>query len=198
MRVLIALASLLAVAAFAPMGRTTVRNTAISMDGSGLIGGATEIGGFFDPIGLSKGKSEETMNWYRAAELKHGRVCMLASLGIWIQGAPEQGWIPGFVTKDTNALKAASEVYEKAPGAVWQILIAIAAVEVLNSSIESKGGRPGDFGWDPAGIRPKDDAKLDEMQLKELKNGRLAMLGTTAMLLQESISGQGVWDQLYN
>jgi len=196
MRVLIALASLLAVAAFAPMGRTAVRNSAISMDGSGLIGAATEIGGFWDPIGLSKGKSEETLNWYRAAELKHGRVCMLASLGIWIQGAPEQGWIPGFVTKDTNALKAASEVYEKAPGAVWQILIAIAAVEVLNTSIESKGGRPGDFGWDPANIRPKDDDKLDELQLKELKNGRLAMLGAAGMLYQNALTGQGVFEQL--
>ncbi len=33
-------------------------------------------GGFFDPFELSKGKSDETLRWYRAAELKHGRVAM--------------------------------------------------------------------------------------------------------------------------
>jgi Chlorophyll A-B binding protein len=43
----------------------------------GLIGTDTEAGEF-DPLGLSAGKSEETLAWYRAAELKHGRVCMLA------------------------------------------------------------------------------------------------------------------------
>jgi hypothetical protein len=194
MRVLIALASLLAVAAFAPMGRTAARNSAISMD-IGLIGASAPVG-FFDPLGLSKGKSEETLAWYRAAELKHGRVCMLASVGIWIQGAPEQGWIPGYITKDTNALAAVSEIYAKAPGALWQILLAIAAVEVLNTSIESKGGRPGDFGWDPANLRPKDEDKLDELQLKELKNGRLAMLGAAGMLYQNALTGQGVFEQI--
>jgi hypothetical protein len=34
------------------------------------------------------------------------------------------------------------------------------------------------------------------MQLKELKNGRLAMLGTSAILIQEALSGKGVYDQL--
>jgi len=170
------------------------------MDASDLIGAATEIGGFWDPIGLSKGKDEETLRWYRAAELKHGRVCMLASLGIWIQAAPEffneKDWIPGYITKDTNALKAVSEIYSTAPFALLQILIAIGAVEVLNTSIESKGGRPGDFGWDPANIRPKDEDKLDELQLKELKNGRLAMLGAAGALYQNALTGQGVFEQI--
>ena len=180
------------------MGRTV--RSQVSMDASDLIGAATEIGGFWDPIGLSKGKDEETLRWYRAAELKHGRVCMLASLGIWIQAAPEffneKDWIPGYITKDTNALKAVSEIYSTSPFALLQILIAIGAVEVLNTSIESKGGRPGDFGWDPANLRPKDEAKLDELQLKELKNGRLAMLGAAGALYQNALTGQGVFEQI--
>lgn len=170
-------------------------HSAIKMDARDLIGAATEIGGFWDPLNLSKDKSDETMRWYRSAEIKHGRVCMLACLGIWIQGAPEQAWIPGYITKDTNALKAVSEIYSTAPGALLQILIAIGAVEVLNTSIESKGGRPGDFGWDPASIRPSSDEKLDEVQLKELKNGRLAMLGAAGMLYQNALTGQGVFEQ---
>jgi hypothetical protein len=35
----------------------------------------------FDPWGFSKTASEDQMFWYRAAELKHARVAMLASLG---------------------------------------------------------------------------------------------------------------------
>ena len=31
----------------------------------------------FDPLGLSKIASEETLAWYRAAELKHSRVAMV-------------------------------------------------------------------------------------------------------------------------
>jgi hypothetical protein len=31
-------------------------------------------GGFFDPFKLSEGKDEETIRWYRSAELKHGRL----------------------------------------------------------------------------------------------------------------------------
>lgn len=48
-------------------------------------------------------------------------------------------------------------------------MLAIAAVEVLSASIESKGGKPGDFGWDPANIRPKTAEKLEDFQVKELK-----------------------------
>ncbi len=69
-------------------------------------------------------------------------------------------------------------------------------MEVLNASIESKGGRPGDFGWDPANIRPKRDDLLDEMQTKELKNGRLAMLGIAGMAYQTYLTGQGTIEQL--
>jgi hypothetical protein len=48
------------------------------------VGLATEIG-FFDPLKLSEGKDQETLEWYRAAELKHGRVCMLAAVGLLFQ-----------------------------------------------------------------------------------------------------------------
>jgi hypothetical protein len=52
---------------------------------SELIGASAPVGEW-DPAGLSKGKDAETMAWYRAAEIKHGRVCMLAAVGILVQG----------------------------------------------------------------------------------------------------------------
>jgi inosine/xanthosine triphosphate pyrophosphatase family protein len=50
--------------------------------------------------------------------------------------------------------------------------------------------RPGDFGFDPLGIRPEDPKELNEMQTKELNNGRLAMIATAGMIAQEIASGQ--------
>lgn len=37
--------------------------------------------GFFDPLGLSKGISEEKFRRWRTVEIKHGRVAMMAFLG---------------------------------------------------------------------------------------------------------------------
>lgn len=47
----------------------------------GLVGYDIETGGLFDPLGFGRNCPPEQMQWYRAAELKHGRVCMLAALG---------------------------------------------------------------------------------------------------------------------
>lgn len=46
-----------------------------------LVGADIETGGPFDPLGFGRNCPPEQMKWYRAAELKHGRVCMLATFG---------------------------------------------------------------------------------------------------------------------
>ena len=81
---------------------------------------ASAEGGFFDPLKLSQGKDDETLRWYRAAELKHGRISMLATLGIFIQEL-NTGIIPGFPVTETNPFKALQEVYYKNPGALIQV-----------------------------------------------------------------------------
>merc|ERR1719261_1199638 len=40
--------------------------------------------GFWDPLGFSTDIDEGKLLFYREVELKHGRVCMLASLGILV------------------------------------------------------------------------------------------------------------------
>ena len=104
--------------------------------------GASKPVGFFDPLKLSEGKDDSTLNWwetflnieylfftpsplinilrYRAAELKHGRVAMLASLGVIIQGLDTK-IIPGFPVTNTNAFTALKEVYYANPGALIQV-----------------------------------------------------------------------------
>lgn len=77
-------------------------------------------GGFFDPLKLSEGKNLATLNWYRAAELKHGRVAMLATLGVVVQGL-NTGIIPGFPVTETNPFTALQRVYYENPGALIQV-----------------------------------------------------------------------------
>merc|ERR1712046_538543 len=50
-----------------------------------LKAGQTAPVGFWDPAGFSTYTSEGRMLFYREAEIKHGRVCMLATLGIIVQ-----------------------------------------------------------------------------------------------------------------
>ena len=48
----------------------------------GLIGADVELG-LFDPLGLSNGKTEKEMKYYREAEIVHGRIAMIAVFG-WL------------------------------------------------------------------------------------------------------------------
>jgi hypothetical protein len=50
-----------------------------------LVGGLPKAG-YWDPINLAAGKDDQTLAYYRSAELKHGRVAMVASLGVIFQG----------------------------------------------------------------------------------------------------------------
>ena len=48
----------------------------------------------FDPLGLADGASERTLAWYRAAELKHGRVAMAGCAGVALRrvGGSSRRW----------------------------------------------------------------------------------------------------------
>lgn len=48
--------------------------------------GGLPASGYWDPLGLATDKDDRTLSFYRAAELKHGRVSMVAALGVLFQG----------------------------------------------------------------------------------------------------------------
>ena len=53
------------------------------MDGAGCHGDSFGVGDVgFDPLGIS---SWVDVGWLREAELKHGRICMLAATGMMVQ-----------------------------------------------------------------------------------------------------------------
>jgi len=97
------------------------------------IGDGNLVGDFgFDPFGLSK---LVNIQWLRNAELKHGRVCMLASVGLL---APELVQRPeGF--KGIDFVPAFSELspYKALtalpPAGIAQIIIAIALIELTTA-----------------------------------------------------------------
>lgn len=54
----------------------------------------------------------------------------------------------------------------------------------------------GDLGFDPLGLKPVDAVKFQEMQTKEINNGRLAMIGVAGMIVQELVNGKGILENL--
>jgi Chlorophyll A-B binding protein len=72
-----------------------------------LVGGSVETGGDWDPANLASKASDETLAWYRAAELKHGRVSMLAAAGFIVQGLYQ---LPDPVFQNGKPLDALAQV----------------------------------------------------------------------------------------
>jgi len=164
--------------------------------------------GFFDPAGISANLDEGKILFYREAELKHGRVCMLASLGFLVgeNFHPLFGGnidVPSYVAFQETPLQA-----------FWVAVLAAIAIPESQFSIPTfkepvtESGSyseknafamdsdriPGDIGFDPLGLKPTEPAALLEMQNKELNNGRLAMIGIAGMVAQELVSGDKILD----
>ncbi len=154
-----------------------------------MVGASQEFGNrVFDPLGFSKLASDSTLAWFRAAELKHGRVAMLAATG-WMVQSRGGGIIPFPVGESyaashethilsTNPLEAAQQLPS---GAWWQMFFAIGCIELWTEARKPHYMPSGNMQvldmFDGVGF------KADEkMQLKELKNGRLAMVATMAYL----------------
>jgi len=142
----------------------------------------------FDPLQFSKTASEEKMAWYRAAELKHGRVSMLAALG-QIFAYYYRLDDPVFQQGD-KPFKALEQVLSDRPAAAIQIVLAIAAVEAIGVK-KQQGNAPGDLSFDPLNLKPSDPETWEKVQVRELKNGRLAMLAIAGNLYTEWLSGNG-------
>jgi hypothetical protein len=51
---------------------------------------------------------------------------------------------------------------------------------------------PGDIGFDPLGLKPKEEVEFVAMQCKELNNGRLAMLAIAGFVAQELVDRQPI------
>lgn len=55
---------------------------------------------------------------------------------------------------------------------------------------------PGDLGFDPLGLAPKDGEDFRLIQSQELELGRYAMIGVLGMIAQECVDGQGILEHV--
>merc|ERR1719498_737154 len=85
-------------AAFAPAAQKGA-STQLSASLDDMPGSTAPIKNF-DPLGYSTIGSDETLAWFRAAELKHSRVAMLATTGYIVQAAGIH--FPGMLSKDVS------------------------------------------------------------------------------------------------
>jgi len=153
----------------------------------------------WDPAGFCDGCSEEKFRFFRTCELKHGRVAMLATVGLLVQhffhfknigGETDDG----IVNAVPNGLGALTQ-YPSNVG--FGILVLAAGILELSNSDE--GRAPGDYG-DPAGFVEALKYEGEDVltwKNREINNGRMAMfafIGTIAAEATTGLDAIGQWE----
>ncbi|EOD35189.1 light harvesting protein [Emiliania huxleyi CCMP1516] len=172
--------------------------------------------GYWDPLNLAElnfwgAGDDATVGFLRHAEIKHGRVAMAAFVGYCVQSNVHFPWAP-FNSIPTNI--APAEQWAQLPEAAkWQIILFVGFLEVYSEHsfiLEKygqkhymKGGKPGFFPdfdtmvhpvplnlWDPlkAYKGASAERKADGL-LKEVNNGRLAMIGIMGFCAEARVPG---------
>lgn len=213
--------------AFAPSTKVT-KSTALSDSLNGWVPDESEFawglpGSLdpvpeFDPLGFAKNADLNQVKKYREAELMHGRVAMLAAVGLLVTEEPIE-FHPLFeaynkdigpAIRHLDEVRAASPFFFELLGLVigsLELNRALTGWKAPNSStvgrLESDDGvmfqdlkesyYPGDVGFDPLGLKPTDPEEFAELHTKELQNGRLAMLGIAGMVVQELVDGKEIF-----
>jgi hypothetical protein len=143
----------------------------------------------WDPLGLMEGKSDEQLLHWRAVELKHGRVSMLAVLG-WFHVAG--GW--HFIGDAALGYRASDNplinVQQMPMGAMWQLIFFFVCIEWLTAYVcKPPEGRPWDvLGWNDI-IYDEEDPLWKIRQLQEINNSRLAMVAILGLIIQTAVTG---------
>ena len=153
--------------------------------------------------------SEATGTFLRAAELKHGRSAMIATVGYAFH---KFGWTldnisPHEYLSVTEGVKFADlaamtplEAMKHVPAeGITQMFCAIALVELYELTHKDgkwamdeggvapglkAGGLTGDLGWNPLGVKITERRRLSELQ-----NGRAAMFAICAWVAADSVQG---------
>jgi hypothetical protein len=164
---------------------------AMKYDASGEIG-VTEPMGYFDPCDFMKGADKETFDDYRAKELKHGRIAMLALFGFLVQPFAESAHI-GF-----SGVPGGVQAMTTYPGSAgFGALFLIAGFFELRILPDlEKPGEPGNYS-DPLKLvgGPLGTAYDEKWRNFELNNGRLAMFGVIGTITAGFYTGYDAYDQ---
>jgi len=196
--------------AFAPSPNVARHSTQLSMNGKDegekskalpfaprpkLLDGtlAGDVG--FDPFNFA-GEEMENLIWMREAEIKHSRLAMLAVVGwplaeLFDKGIASATGLPTALTSNGASPSLLNGGLDKIDPLYWVAVGLLAGIVELESAEakETKGSKytPGDCNFDPLGLFPSDKAGQLEMQTKELKHGRLAMMAILGFVAQEAL-----------
>ncbi len=92
---------------------------------------------------------------------------MLACLGLWVQPAFH---LPDPVFESTRGFGVLDKLGAERPEAIFQIILALAAIETFTLFKDGQGDEPGDLGFDPLELKKyfklDDPSNFEEMQLK--------------------------------
>ena len=147
----------------------------------------------FDPLGFTTTITElgGDLKYVREAELMHGRVSMLATVGFWF---------PALVGKLPNPATAALTTdpiavqYELPPAILGQLFFTMALCEGLRARFVYNSETPaGEHGFDPMGFLPKycdTPDKMMKMKTAEIKHCRAAMVAITGFWFQKMVTGE--------
>ena len=223
------------------MQRSSTRSASLpslrmqSVVGKGIVGDKMVGDKGFDPLKLAN--TIEKLRIYREAELKHGRLAMLAAAGwpvsealdkplaaalnmksllVGSEGGAAGGdallFAPSVLNGGLDAISpvfwasviifsAGTELYAtsmKKRAGFRATLAAIGAEELTGIDIDGDGQigapallksdkyLPGDLGFDPLKLYKGSDADKRTMQMKEINNGRLAMVAITVFAIKEA------------
>ena len=225
MKLAVALAVLPAAAAFVgpAAAPAETRLSESKSDLEALAKGLNPTIGFWDPLNVAGASgslygfnNEQTIAWYRQAEIKHGRVAMAAFVGYCVQANGGHwatkmtlggaDWPSGSPPEQWDALPAASK---------WQIILFVGMLELFDECVAPHymmGRKPGMFPsfsdayaegegyphpvpfdlFDPFGsLRKRMDTeeKRARGRLIEINNGRAAMLGIFGFMSASKVPG---------
>merc|ERR1711959_20729 len=157
--------------------------------------GVQEPVGFWDPLGFTADGDVASFKRRRSVEIKHGRICMLATMGYI---TPEiTGKLPGYLSPSAglkfedipNGLAAISKV----PTLGWaQIAAYFGFCEFSGGFEDYKTGTPGDYGFKV--LTSADPAEKTKKLAAEIANGRLAMVAIIGMFFQDGLTGSAWGD----
>jgi len=165
--------------------------SSVTMRAEGEIGVTPPLG-VYDPLNLLATPvtyPRRSYERYVELEIKHGRIAMLATLGVITTEAGFR-W-PGYLSKSLD-LKfsdipgGALDSYAAVPAIGWLQIVLFIVILELGYGATPPGNEPGDVGG-PSWIR-YDDPEVKKFKLNaERNNGRAAMMGIIGMMTHNAL-----------
>ncbi|KAL7534136.1 hypothetical protein ACHAXR_005657 [Thalassiosira sp. AJA248-18] len=152
--------------------------------------------GIFDPLNLATLGSDETLLWMRAAELKHGRCAMVATVGYLTNAAGVH--FPGQLSSDISfeslSTMSPPDAWAAVPTAgkaqiLFTIFIAELASEGYQGTHYMKGGEYPTMVFPKIDFSGVSEATLARKRTSELNNGRLAQIAILSFISEHYIPG---------